>query len=60
MMSKQLKSLLAKSFLKRSKDGNKQSLFQGSSLSSLRHQVLMSVVQAENPGCAVALMEVII
>jgi hypothetical protein len=55
MMSKKLKS-----FLKRSKDGNKQSLFQGSSSSLSRHQVLMSVVQVENPGCVVALMEVII
>jgi hypothetical protein len=30
-MSKKLKSLLAKSFLKRSNEGNKEGLFQGSS-----------------------------
>jgi hypothetical protein len=59
-MSKKLKSLLAKSFLKRSKDGNKEGLFQGSYSSSLRRQALMSVVQAENPGCATTFMEVII
>jgi hypothetical protein len=59
-MSKKLKSLLAKSFLKKTKDGNTEGLFQGSSSSSLRHQALMSVVQAENPGCGVAFMEEII
>jgi hypothetical protein len=59
-MSKKLKSLLAKSFLKRSKDGNKEGLFQGSSSSSSRRQALMSVVQVKNPGCAVAFMEEVI
>jgi hypothetical protein len=59
-MSKKLKSLLAKSFLKRSNEGNKEGLFQGSSSSSLRHQALMSVVKAENLGCAVAFMDEVI
>jgi hypothetical protein len=49
-----------KSFLKRSKDDNKEGLFQGISSSSSRSQVFISVVQAENPGCAVASMEEVI
>jgi hypothetical protein len=63
-MSKKLKSVLAKSFHKKSKDGNTEGLFQGSSSSSSSHKALMSVVemgvQAENPGCAVAFMEEVI
>jgi hypothetical protein len=63
-MSKKMKSLLAKSLLKKSKDGNTEGLFQGSSSSSTRRKALMSVVktevQAENPGCAVAFMEEVI
>jgi hypothetical protein len=54
-------SLVAKSFLKQSKDGNTNDLFQGSSLSSTRRKTLMSVVQMEeqvdNRGCAVPFME---
>jgi hypothetical protein len=59
-MSKQLKSLLAKSFLKKSKDGNTGGLFQGSSSSSSRHQALMRVVEADNQGVAVAFMNEVI
>jgi hypothetical protein len=57
-MSEKLKSLLAKSFLKKSKDGKHMDGFiQGSSSSSSRRQVLMSVVQVESPRCVVAFME---
>jgi hypothetical protein len=59
-MSKKLKSLLVKSFLKKSKDGNTEGLFQGSSLSSSRHQALRSMAEAENLGCEVAFMEEVI
>jgi hypothetical protein len=45
-MSKKMKSLLVKSFLKRSKDDNMEGLFQGSSSSSSMCQALMSAVQA--------------
>jgi hypothetical protein len=45
-----------KSFLKKSKDGNTGDLVQGSSSSSLRCQALMRMVEADNPGCAVAFM----
>jgi hypothetical protein len=55
-MSKKLKSLLAKSFLKKSKDGNTEGLFQGSSSSSSRREALMRTVEADNPGVAVAFM----
>jgi hypothetical protein len=55
-MSKKLKSLRTKSFLKKSKDGNTGDLVQGSSSSSLRCQALMRMVEADNPGCAIAFM----
>jgi hypothetical protein len=59
-MSKKLKSLLAKSFLKKSKDCNMGDLFQGSSSSSSRCQVLMRVVEVDNPGVAVQFMNEVI
>jgi hypothetical protein len=59
-MSKKLKSLLAKSFLKRRKDDNMEGLFQGSPSSSLRRQALMRVVEVEHPGHAVTFMEEVI
>jgi hypothetical protein len=59
-MSKKLKSLLAKSFLKKSKDGNTGGLFQGSSPSTPRRQALMRAVEADNPGRAVAFINEII
>jgi hypothetical protein len=63
-MSKKLKSLLVKSFLKKSKDSNTNDLFQGSSSSWLRHKALMSVVkmkvQVENLGSVVTFMEEVI
>jgi hypothetical protein len=59
-MSKKLKSLLAKSFLKKSKDDNTEGLFQGSSSSSLRCQVLMRAVEVDNPRRAVAFMNEVI
>jgi hypothetical protein len=59
-MSKKLKSLLAKSFLKKSKDDNMGGLFQGSSLSSSRRQALMRAVEADNPGRTVAFMNEVI
>jgi hypothetical protein len=46
-MSKKLKSLLAKSFFKKSKDGNTGGLFQGSSSSLSRRQALMRAVEAD-------------
>jgi hypothetical protein len=55
-MSKKLKSPLAKVFLNKSKDGNTEGLFQGCSLSLSRRQVLIGVVEADNPGCAIAFM----
>jgi hypothetical protein len=59
-----LKSLLVKSFLKKSKDSNINDLFQGSSSSSSRHKALMSVVkmkvQVENLGSVVTFMEEVI
>jgi hypothetical protein len=57
---KRLKSLLAKSFLKKSKDGNTGGLFQGSSSSSLRRQALTRAVEADNPGVEVAFMNEVI
>jgi hypothetical protein len=59
-MSKKLKRVLVKSFLKKSKDGNMGGLFQGSSSSSLRHQVLMRAVEADNPGVPDAFMNEVI
>jgi hypothetical protein len=59
-MSKKLKSLLAKRFLKKSKDGNMEGLFQGSFSSSSRHQALMRVVEVDSPGRAVAFMNEVI
>jgi hypothetical protein len=55
-----MKSLLAKSFLKKSKDGDTEGLLQGSSLSSLRHQAFMRAVEANFPGRAVAFMNEVI
>jgi hypothetical protein len=55
-----MKSLPAKSFLKKSKDGNTEGLFQGSSSSSSRCQALIRVVEADFPGCAVAFMNEVI
>jgi hypothetical protein len=45
-MSKKIEESV-KSFLKKSKDGNTEGLFQGSSSSSSRHKALMSVVEME-------------
>jgi hypothetical protein len=59
-MSKKLKSLLGKSFLKKSKDGNTGDLFQGSSSSSSRCQALMRAVEEDNLGCVVAFMNEVI
>jgi hypothetical protein len=59
-MSKKLKSLLVKSLLKKSKDGNTRGLFQGSSSSSSRCQALMRAVESDNPGVAVTFMNEII
>jgi hypothetical protein len=59
-MSKKLKNLLAKSFLKKRKDGNTDGLFQGSSLSSPRHQALMRAIEANNLGHAVAFINEVI
>jgi hypothetical protein len=59
-MSKKIKSLLAKSFLKKSKDGNTEGLFQGSSSSSSRHEALIKVVQADFPGHGVTFMNEVI
>jgi hypothetical protein len=59
-MSKKLKSLLVKSFLKKSKDGKTGGLFQGSSSSSSRHQALMRAVEADNPRVAVEFMNEVI
>jgi hypothetical protein len=58
-MSKK-KSSLARSFLKKSKDGNNEGLFQGSSLSSLRHEALIRAVQADFPGRGVTFMNEVI
>jgi hypothetical protein len=55
-----MKSLLEKSFLEKSKDGNTEGLFQGSSLSSSRHQALIRVVEADFPGRAVTFMNEVI
>jgi hypothetical protein len=49
-----------RSFLKNSRDGNKESLFQGSSSSSSRHEALIRAVQADFPGCWVAFMNEVI
>jgi hypothetical protein len=46
-MSKVLKSLLANSFLKKSKDGKRGGLFQGCTSSSLRRQALMRAVEED-------------
>jgi hypothetical protein len=46
--------------LKRSKDGNTEGLFQGSSSSSSSHQALMRAVEAENPGRAVGIIDEVI
>jgi hypothetical protein len=46
--------------LKRSKDGNTEGLFQGSSSSSSSHQALMRAVEAENPGHAVGIIDEVI
>jgi hypothetical protein len=43
------KSSLARNFLKKSKDGNKEGLFQGSSSSSLRREALIRAVHADFP-----------
>jgi queuine/archaeosine tRNA-ribosyltransferase len=59
-MSNKLKSLLVNSFLKKSKDGNTEGLFQGSSSSSLRRQALMRAAEADFPGHAVAFMNEVI
>jgi hypothetical protein len=59
-MSKKLKSLLAKSFLKKIKDGDTGGLFQGSSSSSSRCQALMRAVEADNLGHTVAFMNEVI
>jgi hypothetical protein len=45
-----------RSFLNKSKDGNKEGLFQGSSSSSSRCEALIGVVQADFPGRGVAFM----
>jgi hypothetical protein len=54
-MSKKLKSL-ARSFLKKSKDGSTEGLLQGSSSSSSRREALIRVVQADFPRRGVAFM----
>jgi hypothetical protein len=59
-MSKKLRRLIAKSFLKKSNDGNTEGFFQGSSLSSSRCEALVRAVEADNPGCAVAFMNEVI
>jgi hypothetical protein len=48
------------SFLKKSKDGNKEGLFQNSSSSSSRREALIRAVQADFPGCGVAFMNEVI
>jgi hypothetical protein len=53
-------SCLARSFLKKSKDGNKEGLFQGSSSSSSRHEALIRTVQADFPRRGVAFMNEVI
>jgi hypothetical protein len=58
-MSKQISSL-ARSFLKKSKDGNKDGLFQGSSSSSSRSEALIRAVQADFPGRGAAFMNKVI
>jgi hypothetical protein len=49
-----------KSFLKKSKDGNTEYLFQGSSSSSSRHEALIRVVQEDFPGRGVTFMNEVI
>jgi hypothetical protein len=58
-MSKQISSL-ARSFLKKSKDGNKEGLFQGSSSSSSISEALIRAVQAHFPGREAAFMNKVI
>jgi hypothetical protein len=55
-----MKSLLAKSFLKKSKYGNMDGLFQGSSLSSSRSQALIRAVEADFSRRAVTFMNEVI
>jgi hypothetical protein len=55
-----MKSLLAKSFLKKSKDGNMEGLFQGSSSSSSRREALITAVQVDFPGRGVTFMNEVI
>jgi hypothetical protein len=47
-MSKKISSL-PRSFLKKSKDGNKEGLFRGSSSSSSRREALIRAVQVDFP-----------
>jgi hypothetical protein len=54
------KSSLARSFIKKSKNGNKGGLFQGSSSSSSRREALIRAVQADFPGCGVVFMNEVI
>jgi hypothetical protein len=49
-----------RSFLNKSKDGNKEGLFQGSSLSLSRREALIRAVQANFPGHGVAFMNEVI
>jgi hypothetical protein len=49
-----------RSFLKKSKDGNKEGLFQGSSFSSSRHEALIRAVQADFLGHGVTFINEVI
>jgi hypothetical protein len=54
------KSSLARSFLKMSKDGNKEGLFEGSSSSWLRREALIRMVQADFLGHGITFMNEVI
>jgi hypothetical protein len=54
------KSSLERSFLNKSKDGNKEGLFQGSSSSLSRCEALIRVVQADFPGHGATFMNEVI